>query len=286
MKRDIPFVKMVAAGNDFLIVDARARALRRRPWKAISRALCDRHQGIGADGLLVLEPSARADVRMRVFNPDGSEADMCGNGARCVAVYLKRDGRWRMEDGRKPVTIDTNAGLLSATVRGERVAMRMADPTDLRKPVSLRIRGEEVRVTPLNTGVPHIVVPVRQLDRLAVPELGRALRFHRAFSPDGTNVDFVQPSADGRLRVRTYERGVEAETLACGTGVAASAVAYVLDNGAAGHGERHRVAVETRSGEAMAVSFTVVKAGRGVAVTDLVLEGRARRICEGTVQWP
>jgi len=273
----IPFTKMVSAGNDFLIIDTRRRRPRRMlPWKAMSRAFCDRHHGIGADGLLVLEPSARADITMRVFNPDGSEAQMCGNGARCAAVYLER----------RHATIETKAGLLSATVRHDRVAMRLTDPTHLRLHLSLRVNGQAVRATHLNTGVPHTVVPVTRLDRLAVNDLGRALRSHRAFSPHGTNVDFIQPLARRRLRVRTYERGVEAETLACGTGVAASAVAYALSNGWRLRRQRHRIDVETRSGDRMAVSFTVIGSGRGVAVTDLVLEGRARRICEGTVQWP
>jgi len=192
-------------------------------------------------------------------------------------VYLKR----------RRVTLETAVGLLSGMVRRGRVAMCMTDPTRLRTDLSLPVNGQTVRATSLNTGVPHAVVPVRQLDRVAVNELGRALRFHRVFSPGGTNVDFIQPSvAPKRLRVRTYERGVEAETLACGTGVAASAVAYVLRNGAPGRRKRHRVNVETRSGDTMTVSFTVVGSGRGVAVTDLILEGPARRIGEGTVRWP
>jgi diaminopimelate epimerase len=273
MSASIPFTKMVAAGNDFIIIDA--RRLPSAPWNRVSRALCDRHQGIGADGLLVLERSAKANVRMRVFNPDGSEASMCGNGARCVALYLKR----------RHVTIETKAGVLSGTVQQDRVAMRLTDPTHIRT-VSLRVNGHAVDAISLNTGVPHAVVPVSRLDRVAVNELGRTLRFHRAFAPQGTNVDFIQPSTSAkRLRLRTYERGVEAETLACGTGVAASAVAYVLGNGVGHHQQRHRVIVQTRSGERMGVSFTVVPARRGLAVTDLVLEGRARRICEGIVNW-
>ncbi|MDP3702784.1 MAG: diaminopimelate epimerase [Candidatus Omnitrophota bacterium] len=288
MIRAIPFTKMVSAGNDFLVVDA--RRLPSSPWKRVSRALCDRHQGIGADGLLVLEPSAKAHVRMRVFNPDGSEASMCGNGARCVAQYLKNtsveSGKWKVESGKRHVSIETKAGRVTAEVQGDRVAMRLTDPTDIRM-VSLRVNGHAVNATSLSTGVPHAVVPVRRLDRVAVNELGRTLRFHRAFAPQGTNVDFIQPSTSAkRLRLRTYERGVEAETLACGTGVAASAVAYVLANGSRDRRKRHRVTVEARSGDLMTVSFTVAGSGRGIAVTDLVLEGRAHRICEGTVQWP
>jgi diaminopimelate epimerase len=253
--------------------------------------VCDRHYGVGADGLLILEPSRKADVRMRAFNPDGSEANMCGNGARCVAQYLKNtsveSGKWKVESGKRHVSIETKAGRVTAEVQGHRVAMHMTDPTRLRTDLSLRVNGKTLRAVHLNTGVPHTVVSVTQLDRLAVHELGRTLRAHRAFSPSGTNVDFIQPSAaTKRLRVRTYERGVEAETLACGTGVAASAVAYVLANGSRDRRKRHRVTVEARSKDLMTVSFTVAGSGRGVAVTDLVLEGHARRICEGTVQWP
>src|SRR3989338_6203306 len=167
MSRAIPFTKMVSAGNDFLVVDA--RRLPSAPWHRVSRALCDRHQGIGADGLLVLERSAKANVRMRVFNPDGSEANMCGNGARCVALYLKR----------RHVTIETNAGVLAGTVQRDRVAMRLTDPTDIRRDVSVRVNGRAARATCLDTGVPHAVVPVTQLDRIDVNEAGRALRVHR-----------------------------------------------------------------------------------------------------------
>src|SRR3989338_3713456 len=131
MKTVIRFTKMVSAGNDFLIVDARRQQT--RPWKTVSRALCDRHQGIGADGVLVLEPSARANVRMRVFNPDGSEANMCGNGARCVALYLQQGaGGGRRGAGENVVSIETRAGIVSGTVQNDRVAMRLTDPTAIR----------------------------------------------------------------------------------------------------------------------------------------------------------
>lgn len=216
---------------------------------------------------------------------------MCGNGARCVAQYLKntsvKSGKWKVESGKRHVSIETKAGRVTAEVRSDRVAMRLTDPTNIRANLSLRVNGRTVRATHLNTGVPHTVVPVTELDRVPVQILGRALRFHWTFAPSGTNVDFIQPSAGAtRLHLRTYERGVEAETLACGTGVAASAVAYILSNGGASGRRRHHVTVQTRSGDRMAVSFTVVPSGRRVAVTDLVLAGRVRRIGEGMAAWP
>lgn len=291
----LPFTKMVGTGNDFVLVDVRRRpagpALR---WAAASRAWCDRHRGIGADGLLVLEPSRAAEARMRIFNPDGSEAEMCGNGARCVARYLSgRPATRRRTNG--AVTIETRAGLLSARVRGDRVAMRMTDPTQLQPELSLALDGRRRRVGRVNTGVPHLVVPVAALDRVDVAGLGRRLRSHRAFAPRGTNVNFIQADSGhaGRLRVRTYERGVEAETLACGTGIAASAIIYALHRGLwragasrNGHGAGCRIEVRPRSGDLLTVTFSVGRGPGGPRITELVVEGAARSVFAGTVNWP
>ncbi len=301
----IPFTKMVGTGNDFVIVDTVRHPLPslRRQWPALSRALCDRHTGIGADGVLVLEPSRVAEIRMRVFNPDGSEAEMCGNGARCVARYLADRVRRpasrgpRATDRAKQVTIKTRAGVVSAAVRGERVAMRMTDPTGLRLGLALSAGGRTLRLGFVNTGVPHAVVPVERIDQVDVNRLGRALRHHRAFSPRGSNVNFIQMDArrPNRLRVRTYERGVEDETLACGTGVAASAVVYALSRRANGarlgaspdaRRGRHRIEVETRSGDVLAVSLRVEGSARARRVRDVVLEGPAAVVFNGTVAVP
>ncbi len=288
----IPFTKMVGTGNDFVVVDARRlrRSSLKKAWPKISVRVCDRRRGVGADGLLVLEPSRAAHVRMRIFNPDGSEAQMCGNGARCVALYLQ--GRAR----KGSVTIETGSGIVSGTVHGQQVAMRMTDPTELRLDRPVTVDRTRRRIGFINTGVPHAVVPVTRLDEIDVERLGRALRHHRAFSPRGANIDFIQPDArrNDYLRVRTYERGVEAETLACGTGVAASAVVQTLwqhgrggASTALGNGtRRHEAKVETRSGDVLTVSFAVQGRGRSVRVTDLVLEGEASFVFRGKIQWP
>ena len=282
----IPFTKMVGTGNDFIIVDAVRRSFNglAHRWAAVSRTLCDRHQGIGSDGVLLLEPSAAADVTMRVFNPDGSEASMCGNGARCVALYLVSA---RRRGAQAPVRIATRAGILQAVVRGERVAMRMTDPVDLRLRQSILVNSQAVHFGFVNTGVPHAVVPVSRLDRVEVARLGRAIRFHRAFAPQGANVNFVQATAGGSsaIRIRTYERGVEDETLACGTGVAASAIVHTLMRKTA-QGARHRIAVETRSGDELTVSFAMIAGSHGPRVTHVVLEGAARRVFNGSAEWP
>ena len=210
MSHTISFTKMVGTGNDFVIVDSRRlRRPRRLRWADAARAVCDRHRGIGADGLLVLERASVADVRMRMFNPDGSEARMCGNGARCVARYLAAADRPRI----RPVTIETRAGVLSARVRGHRVAMRMTDPCGLTPERIVEAEGQRFRLGSIDTGVPHAVLPVRRLDAVDVDRLGRALRRHPAFGPRGTNVNFIQPDPEhSRVRIRTYERGVEGET--------------------------------------------------------------------------
>ena len=318
---NIPFMKMVGAGNDFVIVDARRRGLiygapRAEPvvplrppvgrnperahgqrlwceskdrWPQVARALCDRHMGIGADGLLVLEPSRSAAARMRVFNPDGSEAEMCGNGARCVARYLAASPPARAAARR--VAIETAAGRITASVRGERVAMRLTDPTELTLRRSLTVGGRRETLGFVNTGVPHAVVPVADLERVDVAQRGRLLRRHPAFAPRGANVNFIQPDRTrrARLRVRTYERGVEAETLACGTGIAASAVIYGLTNGqptSNGRPAVHRMEVQARSGDVLGVSFTARATRRGAQVTGLVLDGPARVVFSGVAAWP
>lgn len=291
----IPFTKLVGTGNDFVIVDTRRHPLGslNTQWRAVSRALCDRRLGIGADGLLVLEPSRVADVKMRVWNPDGSEATMCGNGARCVALYLNRTrvGAGHVARG-KAIVIETKAGMITANAQGKRVAIRMPEPTALQLGLALRAGQQRFRAGFVNTGVPHLVIPVSALDQLDVNRIGRILRSHPQFAPAGTNVDFVQRDEcrPNRLRVRTYERGVEGETLACGTGVTASALLSALEHRSRqernGSARPCRVDVETRSGDILTVSFRIRSTGQRPYVTDVVLQGTARMVFEGRVQWP
>jgi len=278
--RPLAFTKMVGTGNDFLVVDVR----RRRPgglatrWPAASRALCHRQRGVGADGMLVLEPSTRADLRMRIFNADGTEAEMCGNGARCVALYAS--------NGHRRLTIETRGGLVSAEVRGGRVAMRMPEPTELEQGTRLTVGGRSYRMDRINTGVPHVIVPVSSLEGVDVDRLGRAIRRHPRFAPRGTNVNFIQrdPHHPDALRIRTYERGVEGETLACGTGATAAAIIHALQAG--GTASRRTIHVSTRSGETLAVSMRIHRGGGQPRATEVMLEGPARRVFEGRVAWP
>jgi diaminopimelate epimerase len=218
--KKVKFWKMSGSGNDFVMIDNRRKVIANREKAA--RALCHRHFGVGADGLLLLESSKREDFRMVYYNADGSRADMCGNGARCMAYFAQAhkaaSGAFRFETDAYPV---------GARVRKNNIEVTLADAKDYRSAVEARVEGQVYHPAFLNTGVPHAVVFVPYVNRIDVQRVGRALRFHKAFGPKGTNVNFVQKVGPQTLRIRTYERGVEGETLACGTGVTASAIAAV-----------------------------------------------------------
>jgi diaminopimelate epimerase len=215
---DIRFTKMNGAGNDFVVLDNRTRSLS-LDGAAIAR-LCDRHRGIGADGLLAVEPAdGQADFRMRYYNSDGGEAEMCGNGARCFARFAAS----LMAEKPLSVSFETQAGLITAALEGELVALEMGSPQDHRAVQALTLGQSGHRVHFINTGVPHAVVFVPDVEKIDVRALGASLRWHEAFSPKGTNANFAQVLAPDSLVLRTYERGVEGETLACGTGVCGAA---------------------------------------------------------------
>jgi diaminopimelate epimerase len=211
----IPFTKMHGAGNDFILVDDRERTfpIGDKPYIA---EIGSRRTGIGCDGILLIQSSETADFRMRFINPDGGEVDMCGNGARCIA-------RLAFDFGIAPaeMIIETGAGLVNAEVLGDLIRLELTDPTDLR----LNLEADlEWTLDFVNTGVAHAVAWVDELQTLELPKVGKEIRQHALFVPDGTNANFAKVEADGSLSVRTYERGVEAETLACGTGATAVAV--------------------------------------------------------------
>jgi len=278
MIKKVSFVKMQGAGNDFVLVDARSSARVPVARAAFAKKICDRKFGVGADGLLVLQKTRNADVRMRIFNADGSEAQMCGNGARCLALYYSQRSH------KKAFRIETGSGVLEARVTGRVfVRLHMTDPTDIRLDQRVRLGQESVDVDYINSGVPHAVVEVKDLESVPVLRLGRALRRHDLFAPAGTNVNFIRIIDAQRIDIRTYERGVEAETLACGTGSVAGAIISALNHTREGleetsrRGMRHKIRVRTRSGETLTVSFVVSK----YAVSDVWLEGKAQVIHQG-----
>ncbi len=206
---------MHGAGNDFILVDDRDQIFPLEDVAFVQR-IAARHTGIGCDGIILFQPSGVADLRMRFFNPDGNEQDMCGNGARCFA-------RLAFDLGAVPekMAIETRVGIVCAEVLDEQIRLILTDPSDWRMGLDA---GMGRVVDFVNTGVPHAVVRVEDLRGLDLPRLGGALRHHELFAPQGTNANFVKVEADATLSVRTYERGVEAETLACGTGATAAAL--------------------------------------------------------------
>jgi len=214
---------MSGAGNDFVVIDNRSKKIRNGSRAA--RRLCDRRWGVGADGLLLLEKSHKADYRMMYFNADGSYGGMCGNGGRCIARYALLNGI----AGRKH-RFEALKHVYAAAVTGSQVVLTMKDPRRLTMKKKIRLHGKTVGVSFVDTGSPHVVVPCSSLDHskllgsIDVVAFGSEIRFHKGFKPLGTNANFIERIGGNSIRVRTYERGVEAETMACGTGSIASAI--------------------------------------------------------------
>jgi len=219
VKFPIPFTKMSGAGNDFIIIDNREQLITHGEMSRFARLVCRRRLSVGADGLVLLENSPSADFRWQFLNADGSLAEMCGNASRCAARFAHHRGIAGPE-----MVFETLAGRISARVNGMEVDVRMTDPLDFRLNIPIEEAGDIDCCHFVNTGVPHVVLFVDDPAATDVEATGRLLRYHREFMPAGTNVNFVHSLADGRLAVRTYERGVEAETLACGTGCVAAAL--------------------------------------------------------------
>jgi len=263
----LSFTKMNGAGNDFVLFDNRDSSLNLNT-DAIAK-LCDRHRGVGADGVLVVElPASGADYRMRYYNADGSEAEMCGNGARCFARFAKRASKNTAEQ----ISFETPAGVIGAKCVDDLVQISMSEPHSHREPQALTVNGRSLDVHFINTGVPHAVVFVDDLEAVDVVKDGAALRYHEAFTPKGTNANFVQYLSPSSIAIRTYERGVEDETLACGTGVCAAAILHHLHSG-----EPAPISVRVRGGDTLQVGFEKSEAGfRRVTLTgpaDFVFEG-------------
>ena len=198
------FWKMHGAGNDFILLDDRALAFPATD-RAFIAQLCDRRRGIGSDGLLLIQPATGADFRMRFFNPDGGEADLCGNGARCVA-------RLAHELGIAPAAMHMKspAGIIRAEILSPLVRIHLPPPKDWRINLSVEWNGAAWPLHFVNTGVPHAVLPVADLAAVDIPQLGAFIRRHELFAPAGTNVNFIRVLDSHRLAIRTYERGVEA----------------------------------------------------------------------------
>jgi len=258
------FTKMVASGNDFVVIDKAFPG----SLPELAKKMCDRKFGIGADGLLVLGNSRTADIRMRIFNADGSEAAMCGNGARCAALYAAAG------KGLRRLKIETKAGIILAEAGGDNIKIKLTGPKGIKLNIPIIASNRNIKVNFINTGVPHVVIFIEGLEKIDVFNLGREIRNHKRFAPAGANVNFIEVTGKDSIKIRTYERGVEDETLACGTGSTAAALitAYSLKI------TSNRINVLTKSGEALKVYF--IKSGNNFS--DVWLEGKAKIVYGGT----
>jgi len=218
---ELEFYKMSASGNDFILIDNRDGKVYEhfKNLKEFIVKICRRNYSVGADGLILIEESKKHDFRWRFYNADGSEAEMCGNGGRCAARFAFMTGV-----AKEKMSFETVAGVIKAEVAGSKVKLQLTTPTDLKLDYPIALEDKEIFISSVNTGVPHAVLLVDDIDHIPVEELGRHVRYHKAFGEKGTNVDFVKIVDKKNVKLRTYGRGIEGETLACGTGAIAVGV--------------------------------------------------------------
>ena len=263
----IDFYKMSGSGNDFIVIDNRDGVVDEKNLSQWIASICRRKRSVGADGLILIETSERADFKWRFFNADGGEAEMCGNGGRCVARLAHLIGI-----AGPRLSLETQTGVIQAEITDKRVKLEMPQPSTVEFDYPLEAGGQTFTVSSVTVGVPHVVVWVSDVDTAAVFKVGQAIRYHAHYAPTGTNVDFVQPLDDGTLAIRTYERGVEDETLACGTG----SVAAALVASAKGM-VTSPAALNTRGGGRLKIYFDK----HGDEFREVFLEGDARVIYKG-----
>jgi diaminopimelate epimerase len=279
LKYPIAFAKLSGTGNDFIIIDHRESFISKEDQPEFARLVCRRRFSVGADGLILIENSETADFRWQFYNGDGSRAEMCGNGARCAARFA-----YEKNIAHAAMRFETDAGEIEAFVlntSGGSIKIRLTGPEDLRLNIPLTIGNVEHNLHFINTGVPHSVVLVNDAGMVPVANWGREIRFHETFQPAGTNANFIQVLPGDTLMVRTYERGVEGETMACGTGAVASAlIAALLDQA------KPPVTVITSGGEQLTIHFSITGEGSERHLdleAGIFLEGPAHSIYEGVM---
>ncbi|HON85679.1 MAG TPA: diaminopimelate epimerase [Syntrophorhabdaceae bacterium] len=260
---EIEFYKLNASGNDFILIDNRDGIIYKKysDIKDFVVKICRQHHSVGADGVIFIEDSDRADFRWRFFNSDGSEAEMCGNGGRCAARYAYIKGI-----AKSNMVFETQAGLIKAEVESSKVKLQLTNPVDLKLDYPIKLEDRELFISSVNTGVPHAVLITDDVEYAPVEELGRKIRFHSAFGNQGSNVNFVQIIDQENVKIRTYERGVEGETLACGTGAVATGV-ILKEKGLV----KTPVKIWTRGGEKINIYID----------NDVYLEGESRIVFKG-----
>ena len=240
----LPFAKYVACGNDFILFDNR-QGIFPLTQPAFIQHLCHRQRGIGADGILLLENSTQADFRMRIFNSNGSEAEMCGNGARCFIKWLAYKGFQQ-----QTYRIEVMHRILKAKQLKNTISIEMGSPTHIQWNIPLPHENQLLHVHHLDTGVPHTVIFVKDINHVKLIELGTYIRNHALWMPKGTNLTIAEQVDPQTFKIRTYERGVEGETLACGTGATAAALAAAYQ-----YRLLSPITIQTSSGEEISIAF-------------------------------
>ncbi len=266
----IPFMKMNGCGNDFMVVDNRQGIMNQYNLPNFIRQVCARRVSVGADGFMMVEESSKADFKMRYFNADGSEGEMCGNGARCISRFAYLQGAAENE-----MTFETIAGIYESKIVGDNVCLKFppVSMNDLQLYQTHEFEGETLDFHYAPVGVPHVVIYRDDVDTMDYKELftlGRKIRYADIFSA-GTNVNFLKISDENNIIIRTYERGVEDETLACGTGSTASAIISCLLGKT-----KSPVSMHTRAG-ILKIYFNI----KEDIIDDLYMEGNAKVVVEG-----
>ncbi|MBU1075791.1 MAG: diaminopimelate epimerase [Spirochaetes bacterium] len=271
--KNIAFAKYSGTSNDFILIDNRKDILKGKDISKFTIAACRPKSGIGADGVILLEKSRNADFKMRIINPDASEAEMCGNGARCVAHFANA-----INFVKKKMTFETIAGMIEGEVKSKNIIkVKLTDPFGFKKDIKIKYKGKDLTAHFINTGVPHTVLFVSNLEKADVFNIGRFIRYHKLFQKAGTNVNFVQVTDRHNIIVRTYERGVENETLACGTGMTASSlISSVIKKTVS------PVRVKARSGEYVSVYFNCDEKGN---FSRVYLEGEVLPVFSGITRF-
>ena len=266
----IPFTKMSGTGNDFVVIDNRNSVIDPNQKREFVKKVCARKTSVGADGVIFIENSDTADFSWDFYNSDGSTAEMCGNGARCVARYA-----FEHDIAPRQLSFATFAGIITAEVDSSMVKVKLPVPSHLRESLEIKLGNTSYTVDSLNTGVPHAVIYSEDVNGEDIQRIGRGIRFHQAFAPAGTNVNLAQVKNSHSLKVRTYERGIEGETLACGTGAVASAILASCKNKV-----EPPIQVETQGGDLLKVHFRKPENG---SFSDIFLEGMTKTSLEGVI---
>ncbi len=266
----IKFLKMHGTGNDFILIDNMSkRILSEQHGAKIAKLLCERKFGVGADGLIFIEPPSnpQCQFKWRFFNADGSEAQMCGNGGRCAARFA-----YINNIAPEDMMFETIAGVIKASVKNDIVKLKLPDPQNTKLDIEIDLDDNFTVVHFINTGVPHVVLFVDNIEEIDVKSIGKKIRFHKEFAPEGTNVNFVKLVDKHHICVRTYERGVEDETMACGTGSVASSIITALKKTG-----KSPINVKTRGGEEIIVHFSVKDSN----IEDVFLEAKTTIVYTG-----